>query len=100
MGGQQGDVKLVVSILIVMFGMGSWVAINGVWAELPILVSTLPEHWNLPTYLVLIVQWLLPCYALTPFNKCKRRLCASVHSWSRDQHVTTLQFTRGACELL
>ena len=54
--GEQGEVKIVVSILIVLFGMGSWVAINGVWAELPILVSSLPESWNLPTYLVLLIQ--------------------------------------------
>merc|ERR1719204_2370880 len=36
--------------------MGSWVAINGVWAELPLLVAKSPEGWNLPTYLVLIIQ--------------------------------------------
>lgn len=45
-----------VSLLIILFGMGSWIAINGVWAELPLLVSKLPEKWDLPTYLVLIIQ--------------------------------------------
>ena len=45
-----------VSLLIALFGMGSWVAINGVWAELPLLVSKAPEGWNLPTYLVLMIQ--------------------------------------------
>ena len=50
------NVLPVVFLLIVLFGMGSWVAINGVWAELPLLVGSLPEGWNLPTYLVLIIQ--------------------------------------------
>lgn len=50
------QVNLFVSLLITLFGMGSWVAINGVWAELPLLTSQLPEGWNLPTYLVLIIQ--------------------------------------------
>ena len=50
------QVKPVVSLLIILFGMGSWVAINGVWAELPLLVAESSEGWNLPTYLVLIIQ--------------------------------------------
>ena len=45
-----------VSLLIALFGMGSWVAINGVMAELPLLVAKLPEGWDLPIYLVLIIQ--------------------------------------------
>ena len=50
------NIQPYVAILIILFGMGSWVAINGVWAELPLLVSQAPEGWNLPTYLVLIIQ--------------------------------------------
>ena len=50
------QIKPSVSLLIILFGMGSWIAINGVWAELPLLVSKLPEKWDLPTYLVLIIQ--------------------------------------------
>jgi hypothetical protein len=45
-----------VSLLIILFGMGSWIAINGIMAELPVLVSKLPEGWDLPTYFVLIIQ--------------------------------------------
>ena len=50
------QMKPSVSLLITLFGMGSWIAINGVMAELPLLVAKLPEGWNLPTYLVLIIQ--------------------------------------------
>ena len=36
--------------------MSSWIAINGLWTELPLLVDVLPESWTLPSYLVLIIQ--------------------------------------------
>ncbi|XP_045194014.2 solute carrier family 52, riboflavin transporter, member 3-B-like [Mercenaria mercenaria] len=50
------DVKLLVCIIIVLFGMGSWIAINGIWVELPILVDQLPEGWNLPSYMTVVIQ--------------------------------------------
>ena len=39
-----------------LFGISSWIAINGVWVELPLLVAALPEGWALPSYLSIIVQ--------------------------------------------
>ena len=50
------DVKLIVYILVILFGMGSWVAVNGLWVELPILVDQAPEKWNLPSYITVIIQ--------------------------------------------
>ncbi|KFQ66110.1 Solute carrier family 52, riboflavin transporter, member 3, partial [Pelecanus crispus] len=38
------------------FGTGSWVAINGLWVELPLLVTVLPEQWDLPSYITIIIQ--------------------------------------------
>lgn len=38
------------------FGLGSWVAVNGMWVELPLIVNILPEGWNLPSYLTVIIQ--------------------------------------------
>lgn len=43
-------------LLVCIFGMGSWVAINGLWVELPLLVTELPEGWNLPSYLTVVIQ--------------------------------------------
>ena len=34
----------------------SWISINGLWVELPLLVSNLPEGWSLPSFLSIIVQ--------------------------------------------
>lgn len=47
---------LSVHLLACAFGMGSWVAVNGLWVELPLLVPKLPEGWNLPSYLTVIIQ--------------------------------------------
>ncbi|XP_036999052.2 solute carrier family 52, riboflavin transporter, member 3 [Artibeus jamaicensis] len=47
---------LLTHLLVCTFGMGSWVAINGLWVELPLLVKELPESWYLPSYLTVIIQ--------------------------------------------
>lgn len=43
-------------VLICLFGLGSWVAVNGLWVELPVLVKHAPEQWSLPSYLAVIIQ--------------------------------------------
>ena len=48
--------RALMHVLVILFGIGAWVAINGVFVELPILVNELPEGWNLPSYLVIIIQ--------------------------------------------
>ncbi|XP_012521226.1 PREDICTED: solute carrier family 52, riboflavin transporter, member 3 [Propithecus coquereli] len=47
---------LLIHLLVCIFGMGSWVAINGLWVELPLLVTELPEGWYLPSYLTVVIQ--------------------------------------------
>ncbi|KAM9306046.1 solute carrier family 52, riboflavin transporter, member 3-B-like [Gastrophryne carolinensis] len=48
---------VVLHLLSCLFGLGSWVAINGVWVELPLLVPLAPEGWELPSYLSLLIQF-------------------------------------------
>lgn len=50
------DVKPFIYVLVILFGMGSWVSVNGLWVELPILVNQSPESWNLPSYMTILVQ--------------------------------------------
>lgn len=45
-----------VDILAACFGIGAWISINGLWVELPLLVANLPEGWNLPSFLSVIIQ--------------------------------------------
>lgn len=42
-------------LLVALFGMGSWAAVNGIWVELPVVVKDLPERWSLPSYLSVLV---------------------------------------------
>ncbi|KAI5929441.1 solute carrier family 52, riboflavin transporter, member 2 [Manis javanica] len=42
-------------VLVALFGMGSWAAINGIWVQLPVVVKDLPEGWSLPSYLTVLV---------------------------------------------
>lgn len=47
---------LLTHVLACLFGMGSWVAINGMWVELPLVVPEIPERWYLPSYLTVLIQ--------------------------------------------
>ncbi|KAL0962603.1 hypothetical protein UPYG_G00342410 [Umbra pygmaea] len=42
-------------VLVALFGMGSWISVNCLWVELPVVVSVLPEGWNLPVYLTVLI---------------------------------------------
>ncbi|XP_074119242.1 solute carrier family 52, riboflavin transporter, member 2 isoform X1 [Sminthopsis crassicaudata] len=44
-------------VLVALFAMGSWIGINGIWVQLPLLVKDLPEGWNLPSYLSVLVAF-------------------------------------------
>ncbi|CAB1447256.1 unnamed protein product [Pleuronectes platessa] len=48
--------SLLTHLLACLFGMGSWVAINGLWVELPLIVPQIPEGWYLPSYLSILIQ--------------------------------------------
>uniref|UniRef100_A0A3B3IN92 Riboflavin transporter n=1 Tax=Oryzias latipes TaxID=8090 RepID=A0A3B3IN92_ORYLA len=48
--------SLLTHVLACLFGMGSWVAINGMWVELPLVVEKAPEMWLLPSYLTVLIQ--------------------------------------------
>lgn len=48
--------KLLVDVLAVMFGIAAWIGINGIYVQLPLLVNSAPEGWNLPAHMVMLVQ--------------------------------------------
>lgn len=39
-----------------MFGVGSWILVNSLYTQLPLLVQSAPEGWNLPSYLSIAIQ--------------------------------------------
>ncbi|XP_029022681.1 riboflavin transporter 2 [Betta splendens] len=48
--------SLLTHLLACLLGMGSWVSINGLWVELPLVVPQVPEGWYLPSYLSVLIQ--------------------------------------------
>ena len=49
-------IRIPVFLAVILFAMSSWIVIFGLWTELPLLVNILPESWNLPSYLILMMQ--------------------------------------------
>lgn len=76
------DVSLPVFSLTILFGLGSWLTINGVWVELPTIVPFVPEQWKLSSYLSLIGQLsnIGPVFVLV-LNKVRPR-------WLKETAVT------------
>ncbi|XP_033754649.1 riboflavin transporter 2-like [Pecten maximus] len=75
-GCSKSEVNFVVYFIVVLFGIGSWVAVNGMWVELPILVPNLPEGWKLPSYLTVIIQLanVGPLLVIVSYLCCKDKL--------------------------
>lgn len=54
MWGTQRLVAL--DVLMVFWGIGTWLGVNGLYVQLPLLVDRLPEGWALPSSMVMAVQ--------------------------------------------
>jgi len=48
--------KAIVYVLVMIFGLGTWTNLSGVWIQLPIIVPILPESWQLPAKLTLLIN--------------------------------------------
>lgn len=48
--------SLIVDLLAICFGIGTWLSVNGTFIQLPLLVNEAPEGWSLPSYLSVMVQ--------------------------------------------
>ncbi|XP_020287493.1 riboflavin transporter 2-like [Pseudomyrmex gracilis] len=47
---------VIVHLLVILFGTSTWIGVNGIFVELPLLVNIAPEGWNLPAYIVIATQ--------------------------------------------
>ena len=43
-------------ICSLLFGLSSWISISGLWLELPVLITRLPEKWSLASQLAFAIQ--------------------------------------------
>ncbi|XP_076657526.1 riboflavin transporter 2 [Halictus rubicundus] len=48
--------RVITHILVAVFGISTWIGINGIYVQVPVLINTSPEGWTLPSYLVLVIQ--------------------------------------------
>ncbi|XP_035786260.1 riboflavin transporter 2-like [Anopheles albimanus] len=57
LAGRRSDRRrFTVDLLAILFGIGSWLGVNSVYVQLPLLVQRAPEGWNLPSFLVVTIQ--------------------------------------------
>ncbi|XP_037298270.1 solute carrier family 52, riboflavin transporter, member 3-B-like [Manduca sexta] len=52
-----GKRQILLDGFLMCWGMGTWLGVNGIFVQLPLLVEQLPEGWALPTSMVLFVQF-------------------------------------------
>lgn len=57
MSGGWWSSAAVTHALMALFAMGSWVSVNSLWLELPVVVNVLPEGWYLPAYLSVLIAF-------------------------------------------
>ena len=43
------------ALLLIIFALSTWLDVNGVWVELPLIVNEAPEGWTLPSNLTLAI---------------------------------------------
>lgn len=55
-GEPSGWARAVISVCSLLFGVSAWVSVNGLWVQMPLLVPSLPEGWNLGSLLVIVTQ--------------------------------------------
>ncbi|CAK6971564.1 solute carrier family 52%2C riboflavin transporter, member 2 [Scomber scombrus] len=57
MSGSWWSSETVTHGLMALFAVGSWISVNSLWVELPVVVRVLPEGWNLPAYLSVLIAF-------------------------------------------
>ncbi|XP_068432500.1 solute carrier family 52, riboflavin transporter, member 2 isoform X2 [Clinocottus analis] len=57
MSGSWWSSAAVTHALVALFAMGSWISVNSLWVELPVIVKVLPEGWRLPAYLSVLIAF-------------------------------------------
>ncbi|XP_012258822.2 solute carrier family 52, riboflavin transporter, member 3-A-like [Athalia rosae] len=50
------DRRIVVDALALTFGIGTWLGVNGIFVQLPLLINNAPEGWELPAFISVISQ--------------------------------------------
>lgn len=52
----RGEHNYLLSALCISFGMATWLPVNAIYTQMPILTQYTPEGWSLPSYFSVLVQ--------------------------------------------
>ncbi|CAL7949528.1 unnamed protein product [Xylocopa violacea] len=81
--------RLIVDLLALMFGLGAWVGVNGIYVQLPLLVNSAPEGWSLPAHMVMLVQF-------ANLGPILYTLYIKYSKWACDKYITYIVLAAGA----
>ncbi|XP_031825267.1 solute carrier family 52, riboflavin transporter, member 3-B [Nomia melanderi] len=73
--------RLLVDLFALMFGLGAWIGVNGIYVQLPLLVNNAPEGWRLPAHMVILVQF-------ANLGPILYTLYIKYSAWACDKYIT------------
>ncbi|XP_011639710.1 solute carrier family 52, riboflavin transporter, member 3-A [Pogonomyrmex barbatus] len=82
--------RLLVDLLALMFGLGAWIGVNGIYVQLPLIVHTAPEGWSLPAHMVMLVQF-------ANLGPILYTLYIKYTAWAYDKFIIYALLAAGAC---
>ncbi|XP_012535370.2 solute carrier family 52, riboflavin transporter, member 3-A [Monomorium pharaonis] len=82
--------RLLVDLLALMFGLGAWIGVNGVYVQLPLIVHVAPEGWSLPAHMVMLVQF-------ANLGPILYTLYIKYSAWAYDKYIIYALLAAGAC---
>lgn len=82
--------RLLVDLLALMFGLGAWIGVNGIYVQLPLIVHTAPEGWSLPAHMVMLVQF-------ANLGPILYTLYIKYTAWAYDKYIIYALLSAGAC---
>ncbi|XP_076164971.1 solute carrier family 52, riboflavin transporter, member 3-B [Ptiloglossa arizonensis] len=81
--------RLIVDLLALMFGLGAWIGVNGIYVQLPLLVNNSPEGWSLPAHMVMLVQF-------ANLGPILYTMYIKYSAWACDKYITYLLLAAAA----
>ncbi|XP_020287489.1 solute carrier family 52, riboflavin transporter, member 3-A-like [Pseudomyrmex gracilis] len=82
--------RLMVDGLALMFGLGAWIGVNGIYVQLPLIVHTAPEGWSLPAHMVMLVQF-------ANLGPILYTLYIKYSAWAYDRYIIYTLLGAGTC---
>ncbi|XP_011874232.1 PREDICTED: solute carrier family 52, riboflavin transporter, member 3-A-like [Vollenhovia emeryi] len=82
--------RLLVDLLALMFGLGAWIGVNGIYVQLPLIVHVAPEGWSLPAHMVMLVQF-------ANLGPILYTLYIKYTAWAYDKYIIYTLLVAGTC---